>query len=128
MIREADDSSLPTPNSDPPDLSLANPEDRSVTLATFFILASQQGKGLGKCVLVLLPPPLTPLSTCLYSLLNFSAVMSEIETLARSPAIGAKKLTLNTISAYNATRPEFWASMGLPYDSKQRVNQHWCEF
>ncbi|GAA5969143.1 hypothetical protein JCM11641_007483 [Rhodosporidiobolus odoratus] len=83
--------------------SLASKEKGVITLATFFILASQQGKGLG------------------------TAVMQEMETLAASPELGARAITLNTLDGNFASDPAWWARMGVTFSAELRNNERWYE-
>lgn len=53
--------------------------------------------------------------------------MDELEALASTPAFAAKFITLNTMTASNAQSKDFWAMIGVEYDPKARVNQHWYE-
>lgn len=96
------------------------------TLATFFILGSLQGGGLGKYVVVVLfslrhlprkDRPLT-MRVCVSSL-----VMREMEKMAAGPELDAAVLTLNTLDGDVARDPAFWARIGVPY--KPRINEDW---
>ncbi|GAA5856315.1 hypothetical protein JCM8547_000865 [Rhodosporidiobolus lusitaniae] len=81
--------------------SLANKDEGVCTIATFFILLSQQGKGLGK------------------------VVMREMEKLAVSPELNAKVITLNTVDDDFASTDEYWAKQGLVKDPNYRRNEEW---
>ncbi|GAA6032007.1 hypothetical protein JCM8097_003385 [Rhodosporidiobolus ruineniae] len=83
--------------------TLASKDDRVCTLATFFILKSQQGKGLG------------------------SFVMKEMERQAVSE-LNARAITLNTVDGDRAADPAWWARIGV--DAKAEVtrnNERWYE-
>ncbi|GAA6015061.1 hypothetical protein JCM8202_004868 [Rhodotorula sphaerocarpa] len=69
------------------------------TVATFFILVSMQGGGLG------------------------NLVMREMEAMAAGPELNAAVITLNTLDGEVARNPEFWARMGVPF--KSRINEDW---
>ncbi|CEQ38704.1 SPOSA6832_00149, partial [Sporobolomyces salmonicolor] len=81
------------------DDSLANRDEGVCTLASFYILASQQGLGLG------------------------TVVMKELEALAVK--LGARAITLNTVDGEEAVKPEFWEKQGIRYSPKLRVNEVW---
>jgi GNAT superfamily N-acetyltransferase len=81
------------------DTSLAAYIDRRITFATFFLLTSQTGQGLG------------------------NAVMDIAERLALN--VGAKVITLNTLDGVEATSVEFWKRIGVVYDPTARVNETW---
>ncbi|GAA6006655.1 hypothetical protein JCM10207_005007 [Rhodosporidiobolus poonsookiae] len=84
------------------DESLCDREKGIITLATFFILKSQQGKRLG------------------------SVVMKEMEALAAGPELNATVITLNTVDSEFAAKPEFWTRQGLPVPAADaRVNESW---
>ncbi|GAA5897441.1 hypothetical protein JCM6882_001887 [Rhodosporidiobolus microsporus] len=84
------------------DESLASKEAGVVTLATFFILPSQQGKGLG------------------------SIVTHEMEKLAATE-LNAKAMTLSTIDGQCASDPAWWAKQGVEYSPSIRINERWYE-
>ncbi|KAM0755692.1 hypothetical protein T439DRAFT_320399 [Meredithblackwellia eburnea MCA 4105] len=85
------------------DESLVSRAEGRCTLATFFILGSQQGRGLG------------------------NLAMDMLEYLASTPPISAKTITLNTIWGENWTNPEWHREKGMDYDPAKpgRVNQQW---
>ncbi|KAK4698748.1 hypothetical protein P7C70_g7523, partial [Phenoliferia sp. Uapishka_3] len=83
------------------DNSLANRDEGLLTLATFFILVSQHGRGLG------------------------NAAMDEAEALAASPVFAAKFLTLNTMLGKNTASQEWNERVGIKYNPGARVNQNW---
>jgi hypothetical protein len=80
------------------DKTLADRKEGRMTLSTFYILQSQQGKGLGRIV------------------------MDEVEHIIQLPPYNAKEITLNTLSASAASSPEFWYTLGVPYDPQARIN------
>ncbi|GAA5981436.1 hypothetical protein JCM10908_004108 [Rhodotorula pacifica] len=81
------------------EIELADKERGILTLATFFILGSLQGSGLG------------------------NLVMREMEKMAASPELDASVLTLNTLDGNVGRDPAFWARLGVPY--KTRINEDW---
>ncbi|KAL8286304.1 hypothetical protein RQP46_004792 [Phenoliferia psychrophenolica] len=83
------------------DQTLANREEGRVTLASFFILTSQQGRGLG------------------------NAAMDEVEYLAASPPFEAKTITLNTMLGKNQADPKWHESIASVWIPGSRVNQSW---
>ncbi|GAA5899233.1 GNAT family N-acetyltransferase [Sporobolomyces salmoneus] len=83
------------------DESLANRAEGVITIATFYILASQQGLGLG------------------------NIVMKALE--AKAISLGATQVTLNTLCGIAAQTREMWASIGVEYDPKARLNEFWYE-
>ncbi|KAI5478555.1 hypothetical protein MNV49_004814 [Pseudohyphozyma bogoriensis] len=83
------------------DPMLANKDEGIVKIATFFILGSQQGKGLG------------------------NIVMDETERLAASPPINAKRLTLTTVAGRLMRDAAYWKRIGGVYDPTARVNEDW---
>lgn len=50
--------------------------------------------------------------------------MDLIEAKAASTP-GVVALTLNTLWREEAVKPEFWATFGVTYDPKARINQDW---
>ncbi|KWU46931.1 hypothetical protein RHOSPDRAFT_31754 [Rhodotorula sp. JG-1b] len=78
---------------------LADKAKRICTLATFFILGSLQGGGLG------------------------NLVMREMEQMAAGPELDASVLTLNTLDGDVHRDPAFWAKLGVPH--KSRCNEDW---
>jgi len=85
---------------DPNEATLCDRANGVCTLASFFILVSQQGKGLG------------------------SLVMKEMEAMAVVD-LDAKAITLNTVDGEFASQPWWWEQQGLPYSSKTRNNEDW---
>lgn len=84
----------------PPQLALADRAHSRMTLSTFFVLVSQQGKCFG------------------------GRVMDAAERLAGE--LGARELTLNVTAARDAGRKEYWASLGIPQDpTGKMLNEHW---
>ncbi|BGO92766.1 hypothetical protein NBRC10512v2_005052 [Rhodotorula toruloides] len=83
------------------DTTLCDREKGIITLATFFILLSQQGKGYG------------------------SVVMKQTEQMAVE--VGAKEITLNTVDGEYAVQPWWWEQQGIKFDSRLRVNERWYE-
>ncbi|GAA5929448.1 uncharacterized protein JCM15063_004152 [Sporobolomyces koalae] len=84
------------------DASLASKELGICTIATFYILASQQGLGLG------------------------NLVMKALEE--KAVELGAKEITLNTLCGVAGKTKELWALLGLEYDpDKTRLNEFWYE-
>ncbi|BGO96541.1 hypothetical protein RTBOTA2_000439 [Rhodotorula toruloides] len=83
------------------DDTLCDRENGVITLATFFILLSQQGKGYG------------------------SVVMKQTEQMAVK--VGAKEITLNTVDGEYAVQPWWWEQQGIKFDSRLRVNERWYE-
>ncbi|GAA6064027.1 hypothetical protein JCM10212_004259 [Sporobolomyces blumeae] len=81
------------------DESLAKRDEGICTIASFYILASQQGTGLG------------------------SVVMRELEEQARES--GGKTITLNTLCGIAAQEPEFWKKMGMEFDPNRRLMEPW---
>lgn len=82
------------------DKSLADREQGVITIATFYILGSQQGLGLG------------------------NAVMTGLEEMARE--LGAKEVTLNTLCGIAGQTKELWASIGVEYDPETtRLMEPW---
>lgn len=53
--------------------------------------------------------------------------MEELEALASTPSFSATSISVNTMAAFVATDASFWAQLGVEYDPKARVNQHWYE-
>ncbi|BGP12531.1 hypothetical protein JCM10213_007625 [Rhodosporidiobolus nylandii] len=84
------------------DESLADKDAGIIHLATFFVLKSQQGKGLG------------------------TIVMQEMEARAAKD-LGAKVMTLTTIGKEHARDATWWAKHGYPYDPNVRSNETWYE-
>ncbi|GJN92242.1 hypothetical protein Rhopal_005272-T1 [Rhodotorula paludigena] len=84
------------------DESLCDREAGKVTLATFFLLLSQQGKGYG------------------------STVMKEMEEMAKRD-LSATSITLNTVDGEFAVQPWWWERQGVPYSPTRRVNEKWYE-
>ncbi|GAA5842426.1 hypothetical protein JCM5353_006769 [Sporobolomyces roseus] len=84
------------------DESLANKEKGICTIATFYILPSQQGLGLG------------------------NVVMKGLEEKALEA--GAKEITLNTLCGIAGATPELWESIGVEYKKDEvRLNEFWYE-
>ncbi|GAA6012728.1 hypothetical protein JCM10207_005339 [Rhodosporidiobolus poonsookiae] len=83
------------------DTSLCDREKGIITLASFFILKSQQGRRLG------------------------STVMKELEELAAGPELRATVVTLDTFDGELAKTPEYWLKQGLPFIPDSRVNEDW---
>ncbi|GAA5886613.1 hypothetical protein JCM16303_001387 [Sporobolomyces ruberrimus] len=82
------------------DETLANREEGIITIATFYILGSQQGLGLG------------------------TIVMKALEQKALS--LGAHTVTLNTLCSIAGSTKELWASIGVEYDPKTtRLMEFW---
>ncbi|GAA5844728.1 hypothetical protein JCM11251_007360 [Rhodosporidiobolus azoricus] len=84
------------------DTSLADKEAKVVTLATFFIMPSQQGKKLG------------------------SVVMQEMEALAVKD-LDAVAITLSTIDGECASQPAWWEKQGVKWSPSLRINEHWYD-
>lgn len=84
------------------DQSLADRETGTITIATFYILASQQGLGLG------------------------NIVMKALER--KAVTLGARQVTLNTLCGIAGQTRELWASIGVEYDpTTTRLNEFWYE-
>ncbi|GAA5885490.1 hypothetical protein JCM3774_003368, partial [Rhodotorula dairenensis] len=81
------------------EVELADRSRGILTLASFFILVSMQGGGLG------------------------NLVMHEMETMAAGPELDASVLTLNTLDGNVARDPAFWARLGVP--PIKRINEDW---
>ncbi|ORY69300.1 hypothetical protein BCR35DRAFT_308103 [Leucosporidium creatinivorum] len=80
---------------------LASKDDGIVTISTFFILKSQQGRGLG------------------------NAVMDELEALAGTSTFGAKTITLNTLDGDQATDTARWVNLPGGFNPSARFNERW---
>ncbi|KPV78242.1 uncharacterized protein RHOBADRAFT_64361 [Rhodotorula graminis WP1] len=87
---------------DPNETTLCDRENGVCTLASFFILLSQQGKGLG------------------------SLVMKEMELKAKHE-LGARSITLNTIDGEYASQPWWWEQQGLTFSAATRNNEQWYQ-
>lgn len=84
------------------DTTLASRENGFVTIASFFLLKSQQGQRFG------------------------SACMDQLEAQARKdPAVRA--LTLNVLYGKDAARREMWDMLGVDFDPNKAVLQEWYE-
>ena len=84
------------------DTSLASRENGIITIASFFLLKSQQGKRFG------------------------SACMDQLEEQARKdPRV--KVLTLNVLYGKDCTSPEMWHMLGVDFDPNKAVLQEWYE-
>lgn len=82
------------------DSSLASRENGLITIASFFLLKSQQGQRFG------------------------SACMEQLEDQARKdPAV--KALTLNVMYGEDASRREMWDMLGVEFDPNKAVLQSW---
>ncbi|GAA6056759.1 hypothetical protein JCM3770_006118 [Rhodotorula araucariae] len=87
---------------DPEEDTLCDRAKGVCTLASFFILLSEQGKGLG------------------------SLVMNEMEAMAVRD-LAATAITLNTVDGEFAAQPWWWERQGLPFSAKTRINERWYE-
>ncbi|GAA5996813.1 hypothetical protein JCM5350_007113 [Sporobolomyces pararoseus] len=83
------------------DESLADKANGVITIATFYILGSQQGLGLGNMVMRLLEE--------------------------KAISLGAREVTLNTLCGIAGKSKEMWESIGVPYDPNTRLNEPWYE-
>lgn len=97
--------------------------DGKATIATFFLLKSLQGRGLGRYVALLLCA-----LTSDPSALRLSAAMDAVESLAASSSYAAKTITLNTMMAENqSSRAWNEELLGATFIPGSRINQHWYE-
>ncbi|KAM0755685.1 hypothetical protein T439DRAFT_320392 [Meredithblackwellia eburnea MCA 4105] len=85
------------------DETLANREEKKVTLATFYILKAAQGRGVGR------------------------SAMDAVEELAVSPEFAAKVITLNTCPVEDLLNPEWCRKHGQPLLPEKQCMQRWYE-